>query len=167
MDKRHYYFGIHIPYDASRFEDWEDSMKYFINTIKNKNMKPFDFERAKIGDQVIYKRYNNDCYPVRLICFDRVSVGNKWPVIGLIHFDTETSVAFDREGNDTSGIPRLFMAPVKRQEWRALYKRNTEASGYKISNFSCENEQDVLNSRERKVYCNSFVKAILIREWEE
>lgn len=146
--------------------DFEDSMKYFINTIKNKNMKPFDFERAKLGDQVIYKHYN-DCYPVRLICFDRVSLGNKWPVIGLIHFHTETSAAFDREGNDTSGIPRLFMAPVKRQEWRGLFKSETSVSGYKVGTFYFDTEEEALKCKENAIYANSFIKAILIREWEE
>lgn len=126
-------------------------------------MKPFDLEKALNGCRVITRGGINVS---QIVKFDIVA---PFCIFGVVNGVVE---CWDEKGrympSSCEGSNNdLFMAAVKRQEWRALYKRDTEVSGYKISNFSCENEQDVLNSRERKVYCNSFVKAILIREWEE
>lgn len=124
-------------------------------------MKPFDLEKAIEGDPVITR--NGD--PVTQITrFDIIT--SVFKLYGVVNGCVECWASDGRYGIDLGSFD-LFMAPVNRQEWRAVYKTSTEVPGYKISNFSYESEQDVINSRERKDFQEKFVKAILIREWEE
>ena len=132
--------------------------------------KDFDLERAKKGDPVLFKHFMTDNFrETRILCFDRKSTKDRYPVVALINFDTdETMGAFDRQGCDPNGAQRLFMAPVKRQEWVNIYRDPSHPAGYRTGNvLHASHEAAEKGATERSFNPNNFVRTILIREWEE
>lgn len=126
-------------------------------------MKPFDLAKALKGDKVVTRNGHEVSEIVKF------NVSSRFCVVGVTNGYIEH---WDENGwhgymNDRKYDYDLFMAPVKRQEWRALYKSASNITGYKVGNFSYETEKDALKSKGIALYGNNFIKAILIREWEE
>lgn len=145
------------------YTDYIDSIKYFISTIKNKKMKPFDLAKALNGERIVTR---NGHEVSEILKF---KISNPFCVFGVVNGCVE---CWDENGkygqfNRQEYNLDLFMAPVKRQEWRGIYKSNTEKSGYRVGNYGFDTEQEAFDGRINAMNPESFIKAVLIREWEE
>jgi hypothetical protein len=135
--------------------------------------KDFDIDRAKKGDSVVFKSeiHGLEFRDARILCFDRKSRDDRFPIIALIGInDEERSGIFDMNGFDPSGYPRLFMAPVKRQEWVNIHyvldKWLPNGQYYVVHRYTFKSEQDAIGFVEENGLAN-YMKSVLIREWEE
>lgn len=127
--------------------------------------KDFDLERAKKGDPVVFKSEINglEFRDARILCFDRKSRDDRFPIIALIGVnDEERSGLFDKNGSDPSGYPRLFMAPVKRQAWTNVFQT---PSGTIFTSGGCYNSLE--EAKKAIMGASNHVKTMLVHEWEE
>jgi len=133
--------------------------------------KEFDLERAKNGDPIVFKSEINglEYREARILCFDRKSRDDRFQIIALIGInDEERSGVFDKHGCDPSGSQRLFMAPVKRQEWVNIYRDTSHPAGYRTGNVLHESQEAAeKGTNEKWLNQNNLVTTVLIREWEE
>lgn len=123
-------------------------------------MKPFDLELAKQGKPVCTR----DGRPVRILCFDRKSVDG-YSILALVdEGDHEGFIVctsrgkFYKYGKDDPYD--LFMAPVKKEGWVNLYKRDgvTRAGGVNI--YQSMEEAMIMHAP------NNYIATVKI-EWEE
>lgn len=130
--------------------------------------KPFNKETAE-GREVFFLAedlcHGKTYAPARIICYDRKSNDNASLVVlsetkpGFEHF----LVLYD-DGTDCYGKQRLFMAPVKREEWVHIYPLKG-GSGYNVGSLIYPSEKSAIDDMAE--YFDGYVKAVKVREWEE
>lgn len=95
-------------------------------------MKPFDLELAKAGHPV----QTRDGRPARIVCYDRQTKNNIYPIVAMIKSDegneeaqyfTQKGEAWEGEINDLD----LVMAPIKKEGWVNVYKKPDNPEFYK------------------------------------
>lgn len=123
-------------------------------------MKPFNLERAKVGDKVV----NQDGRPARIICFDKMN--SYYPIMALVKFedesgDYEVDCSYDLDGlnNGTS----LHMAPVKKQAWVNLFWCGEEVT----TGSSYPTEDEARNAYGKSSDSEYYIDTVLLHEWEE
>lgn len=128
-------------------------------------MKEFNLARALAGDPVITRdgKRVSELFHTKTLK-DRLSV--------LAIIDGEL-VHYSKEGKyfvNNDSINDLFMVPVKRQEWRIIqyYLDSADPTGqyYTIGDEPFESEEMAQKWAVENQVPN-YVKAVLIREWEE
>lgn len=126
--------------------------------------KPFNKSTAE-GRELYFltDSCQGDTYaPARIICYDRKSNDNASLVIlaetkpGFEYF-----LVLNDDGTDCYEKQRLFMAPVKRQEWINIGQNDI---CYFICGHNFESE-DIAKTNGATL--QTYVKSVLIREWEE
>lgn len=123
-------------------------------------MKEFNLEEAKAGKAVCTR----DGRPVRIICWDRKSEREVYPLVALVDCmdGTESLYTYRIDGlyMDTMGDDRdLMMASEKKEGWVNLYK--TESGVYPAAVIA-ETRDAAYNGRSNKDYL-----ATIKIEWEE
>lgn len=111
--------------------------------------------------------WQGDTYaPARIICYDRKSNDNASLVIlaetkpGFEYF-----LVLNDDGTDCYEKQRLFMTTIKREEWGYIW-RPPGATGYSIAS-PFQSEVEAVEHAERNPPGIEYIKAVLIREWEE
>lgn len=125
-------------------------------------MKAFDIKLAKAGHSV----QTRDGRPVRILCYDRVSKLNIYPIVALVKTnDIENTIYYSKEGiYSDSGKPTcldLFMAPAKKEGWINIYpSKPLETLRKQVS--------EIYNSKEEALKYK-FIGCIATTkiEWEE
>jgi hypothetical protein len=124
-------------------------------------MKPFDFELAKAGATVT----NVAGDIVRVICFDRKSENDDYPIVALVLRPdklTEDEEQFTREGEYWSdggdSKHNLQMASVKKSGWINVY---SPQNAY-VGGFIFESKSDALAGK----ITGAYIDTIEIH-WEE
>lgn len=135
--------------------------------------KPFNKATAE-GRELFFltDSWQGDTYaPARVICYDRKSNDNASLVIlAETKPGFEYYLVLNDDGTDCYEKQRLFMTPVKREEWVNIHyyldKSLPTGQSYFIDNAVFGSEKDAQDHIDVMAPPN-YVKSVLIREWEE
>lgn len=123
-------------------------------------MKPFDLERALSGDAVMDVLSGMESEVIGLTYFDDVAECGGSAIVFKRKLDRSIYV-LSKDGKNTLGRQRLFMAPIKKEGWIILYTRTNVG----LTIFDCV--YDTFEQAKKEAEGMSNVISVTKIEWDE
>jgi hypothetical protein len=131
--------------------------------MKITKLKDFDYQKACGGHPVVYRDMSGNIFNARLICSD---LKGDYPLVyAVVYSSTEERPVLCNRVGGNDGLGCFKMLTTLRLEYINIYRHKNGTYGLGCGVFDTPQDAEKAISQWQPEL--SFVKTVLVREWEE